>query len=60
MTTTEDYTCAYCGRTIDGPEPEVPASDDDAAWERLAEEHSEGCEWVETRAHRVDSRSRSG
>jgi len=45
--------CIYCG--LDTPElQEVPAVDNDEAWERLALEHEAGCEWIATRAHRRD------
>ena len=52
---THTTTCTYCGAedVTDGP---VPASDDTAAWERLAVEHEPGCEWIATRAHRYDVR----
>ena len=43
--------CVYCGYTIPGGET-VPSVDDDAAWAKLAAQHSAGCEWVITRAHR--------
>ena len=48
--------CAYCGseewfRT----DAKVPAVDDDEAWGKLAEKHERYCEWVQTRAHRIDS-----
>lgn len=45
--------CAYCGEPHPVTEDrEVPASDDDEAWERLAASHGSDCEWIETRAHR--------
>lgn len=45
--------CAYCGEEHTAAEDrEVPASDDDEAWERLAASHGSDCEWIETRAHR--------
>jgi hypothetical protein len=45
--------CAYCGALVlNGIE--VPASDDDAAWAKLATEHAAGCEWIVTRAHRLE------
>lgn len=52
---TAEVECAYCGATHTPPAT-VPALDDDAAWEALAEEHGEGCEWIATRAHRLDTR----
>lgn len=45
--------CAYCGALLD-EEGEVPAVDDDEAWAALALEHADGCDWVETRAHRLE------
>lgn len=47
--------CAYCGATHT-PSAEVPALHDDAAWTALAAEHGTGCEWIATRAHRLDTR----
>jgi hypothetical protein len=49
-------TCAYCDCEI--PEEDlltVPKASDDAEWERLAEQHAPGCEWIATRAHRRGS-----
>ena len=49
----QDYeTCVYCNRIVSSGD--VPAVDDDAAWATLAEEHAEWCEWIATRAHRLD------
>ncbi len=47
--------CAYCGCQVSGPEVVPPASDGDA-WGELAAEHGDDCEWVQTRAHRIDPR----
>lgn len=44
--------CAYCRREVVAGE--VPDPDDDAAWEELADQHDDDCEWVATRAHRRD------
>lgn len=45
--------CGYCNAYISAPAFEaVPEIDDDAEWERLATLHAEGCDWIETRAHR--------
>lgn len=33
------------------PEQDVPRSDDDLAWTRLAKHHYPNCDWVITRAH---------
>ena len=46
--------CAYCGAEH-APSSSVPALDDDAAWDELADHHDPHCEWVLTRAHRFDS-----
>ena len=43
--------CLYCREET--TTHEVPAIGDDAAWARLASEHADGCDWIETRAHRV-------
>jgi hypothetical protein len=47
--------CASCGATH-VPPTEVPELGDDEAWEALAEDHADACEWIETRAHRFDTR----
>lgn len=52
---TADTECAYCGATHTPP-AEVPELGDDEAWEALAEDHADACEWIETRAHRFDTR----
>lgn len=45
--------CLYCGAQLDSDyTPPVSA---DAEWDRLAEQHVAGCEWITTRAHRVES-----
>jgi hypothetical protein len=45
--------CLYCNKLIDADlESDVPAVDDDDAWQALAREHDVDCEWIETRAHR--------
>jgi hypothetical protein len=38
----------------------VPAIDDDKGWAELAREHQAGCEWIETRAHRIGVRGAEG
>ena len=43
--------CIYCNAMVT-PLAEVPMVNDD--WEAIAEEHAPGCEWVTTRAHRVN------
>jgi hypothetical protein len=47
----EPVYCIYCGAEIENSQ-EVPAVQDDAAWETLARKHAEDCEWIATRAHR--------
>ena len=44
-----DGTCAEGHELAD-----APPADDDEAWEAMAAEHADGCEWVETRAHRPE------
>jgi len=46
--------CAYCGKEIPAHKLEVPAEDDEEAWEALAKYHRDWCEWITTRAHRRD------
>lgn len=48
--------CLYCNAelTADQDAP-VPAISDDEGWGLLAEEHHAGCEWIATRAHRVEA-----
>lgn len=51
--------CDDCGRTVIWREDEPPpAVDDDAAWATLAGAHNDDCEWVRTRAHRLDTDAR--
>ena len=54
----EDMTteCAYCGHDVpgNGEEP-TPAVDDDDTWANLANHHADDCEWIATRAHRIDA-----
>lgn len=45
--------CAYCN-TLVTHDRDVPASDDNEAWAHIAEQHDVDCEWVVTRAHRLD------
>ena len=49
--TVELEPCAYCGRVVQTPDA-PPVGDE--RWESIAGEHEAGCEWVETRAHRVN------
>lgn len=46
--------CIYCGATLCGDLPPVPALGDDRAWTTLAADHASGCDWTRTRAHRID------
>ncbi len=47
--------CAYCNAELPAEQYDaLPDVDDDAAWAELSAAHSSnGCEWCETRAHRV-------
>jgi hypothetical protein len=42
--------CAYCG--LDGTDSDP--GDCDEKWEEIANQHAVWCEWVLTRAHRVE------
>jgi hypothetical protein len=44
--------CAYCGAEVEDEGEYVPTVGDDTEWERIAEGHYYGCEWIDTRAHR--------
>jgi hypothetical protein len=46
-------TCLYCGCN-EGDEIRVPAVDDDEGWDMQAQIHATYCEWVATRAHRIE------
>ena len=46
--------CIYCNADVPSEGEYVPAVDDDADWIRLAGLHAADCEWIETRAHRID------
>lgn len=49
------HECDYCSAWLTSdPNSPVAAIGDDEAWERLARVHHRGCEWVATRAHRLD------
>ncbi len=43
--------CLYCRCQIENADT-VPAINDDEAWEKLAVDHADDCEWILTRAHR--------
>jgi hypothetical protein len=46
--------CAYCNASVEYDDEPVPAVDDDDEWNRRAVEHTTDCEWIATRAHRVN------
>lgn len=52
---TEDiqpHTCVYCGVALEVNKVYfVPHEWDDQAWNAIAPDHAEDCEWVMTRAH---------
>lgn len=48
------YECLYCGTGGHDPEAPVPPVGDDAAWADIAGGHLDSCEWVRTRAHRIE------
>jgi len=49
------HECIYCGRRVPGTDDDpVPAVGDEDAWQALAAQHANGCEWVYTRAHRIN------
>jgi hypothetical protein len=52
-TANETVECVYCYCQVPADET-VPPVGDDAAWAELAREHADDCEWVLTRAHRLD------
>ena len=50
----EDIICLDCDSdriTSD----EVPPADYDAAWTAMATEHNTDCEWIQSRAHRINN-----
>jgi hypothetical protein len=50
-----DY-CIYCDTVLPegmGNEP-VPTATDNQVWARLAEYHQPDCEWIITKAHRLE------
>lgn len=49
---TSTIECAYCLADVRAGVA-IPALDDEGAWRALATEHQPGCEWIETRAHRI-------
>lgn len=44
--------CAYCGHEV--IKSDVPETGDDKGWAEVAPMHADDCEWVATRAHRVN------
>ena len=57
----DSFECAYCNAEVPAELYDVvPPVDDDAAWTELATAHSSnGCEWVETRAHTIPENNNS-
>lgn len=52
---TEKSKCAYCNRKLSVPASWVPPVNHDEAWAEIAAGgHTKSCEWVATRAHRLD------
>jgi hypothetical protein len=48
--------CQYCAyEDFAENMQEVPAIDDSAEWQKLAEKHSDACEWIQTRAFRIEN-----
>lgn len=47
--------CAYCGHMV--REHEAPPVTDNETWDDIAPDHDEQCEWVVTRAHRIEAES---
>jgi hypothetical protein len=56
--TAEIVECLYCN--ADAPNEAPPALDDDRAWQRLAADHAPDCEWIMSRAHRLDDDEQRG
>ena len=52
----ETSCCICCNAEVPGCEdcPNAPPVDDDDAWDELAADHAVDCEWILTRAHRLD------
>ena len=46
--------CAYCDAEEIANSDTVPVVGDDATWQELATEHEASCEWIATRAHRIE------
>ena len=49
--------CIYCGRTSALMREDAPNEHDDDAWATESGSHAPKCEWILTRAHRIDPRS---
>ena len=41
--------CVYCSLPVSNVP--TPSANDDKAWKKLAKQHAQGCEWIDTRAH---------
>ena len=50
----EEVECVYCFCMVSHGDT-APDQDDDEAWEELATEHADDCEWILTRAHRQEA-----
>lgn len=46
--------CVYCNHEMPDEGDYVPDVNDDEEWERLATFHGPDCEWIITRAHRIE------
>ena len=46
--------CAYCGAAVPKNEA-IPGATDDSGWRALAKIHMANCEWIATRAHRINA-----
>lgn len=53
MTTETETTCAYCGATVSEAD-RVPDLLDHAAWKRMTATHAAYCEWMTSRAARLE------
>ena len=53
----DTFECSYCNAEVPAEFYDAsPDIDDNAGWAELADAHSSnGCEWVETRAHRLSA-----
>lgn len=49
--------CIYCRADVE-VRSDVPAIGDHISWAALAESHKPNCEWILTRAHRIEPSDR--